>query len=498
MEVVPMFIEKAKLIHGETYDYSKVVYVNNKTKVKIICSKHGEFEQTPDSHLGGCGCKRCGYERIAASPNLKPPQYVNEANRYDTGKFVERAKSVHGGKYGYGLVEYVNTHTKVKITCPDHGEFEQTPNGHLLGRGCRKCSHGLFRSQQTLTSAEFVRRANKIHGSKYDYGTVSYSGTYDKVTIGCPEHGQFEQSPTHHLQGMGCMKCNSASSKQEFWVEALLLEYGVEFVKKDRRTISPLELDFYLPTYGIAIEVNGLRWHSEKFVTSDYHYKKHLMCKEKGVRLIHLYEDEIRAEARVKHYLLSQLRIVETERARKCEVVELGTEECSEFLNKYHLLGAVGSRVKLGLKAYGVLIGVMCFNPPSSSRGVSFAGDHYELTRACFSKLVTGGSAKLFKHFVKSYRPSRVFTYSDNDKFTGSGYRAVGFENVASVKFDYKTVWRAGQLDYRRPKQYSRKSNLYKLFGVQPGTEHEICLNNGVYRIYDSGKEKWEWVSKEQ
>ena len=118
------FIRRAKEVHGDKYDYSKVEYVNKSTKVKIICPIHGEFEQIPDSHLHGHGCHKC----------------VN-CKQLTTEEFIHRAKEVHGDKYDYSKVEYINSHTKVKIICPIHGEFEQEPNSHLEGKGCPNCYH---------------------------------------------------------------------------------------------------------------------------------------------------------------------------------------------------------------------------------------------------------------------------------------------------------------------------------------------------------------------
>ena len=118
------FIEKARKIHGNKYDYSKVNYVNNRTKICIICPKHGEFWQTPLNHLKGYGCQKCWEDK----------QYLTEQG------FIEKARKIHGNKYDYSKVNYVNNHTKVCIICPNHGEFWQTPNDHLSGHGCKYCN----------------------------------------------------------------------------------------------------------------------------------------------------------------------------------------------------------------------------------------------------------------------------------------------------------------------------------------------------------------------
>ena len=123
------FIEKAKAIHGDRYDYSKVEYSNNRTKVCIICPVHGEFWQTPHTHLQGCGCPAC---------------YGTKKRTKE--EFVEEARKIHGDRYDYSRVEYINNKTPVCIICPEHGEFWQKPMNHLAGCGCPEC--GLGRSKQ--------------------------------------------------------------------------------------------------------------------------------------------------------------------------------------------------------------------------------------------------------------------------------------------------------------------------------------------------------------
>ena len=121
------FIQRANAIHNNKYDYSKVNYKDCNTKVCIICPEHGEFWQTPKQHLKGYGCKKCA-------------SALSSSKRSSTKEdFIERAKLVHGDKYDYSKVEYVNNSTPVCIICPTHGEFYQSPKSHLNGSGCPKC-----------------------------------------------------------------------------------------------------------------------------------------------------------------------------------------------------------------------------------------------------------------------------------------------------------------------------------------------------------------------
>ena len=189
------FIRKAKEVHGDKYDYSKVEYVNGKTKVCIICPMHGEFWQRPGGHLGGKGCPRCGVAKRSTSKSST------------TEEFVRKAKEIHGDKYDYSKVEYTKAQTKVCIICPEHGEFWQTPNGHLSGAGCPKCADIIKKLKQVMPVEDFIKKAQEVHCYKYDYSKVEYVNSKTKVCIICPEHGEFWQAPSEHLSGKGCAKC---------------------------------------------------------------------------------------------------------------------------------------------------------------------------------------------------------------------------------------------------------------------------------------------------
>lgn len=177
------------MVHRDKYDYSKVVYVNNRTKSIIICPKHGDFLQTPNDHLREKGCPRCGYEKISIlkSSNLT--------------EFMAASVKKHALKFDYSEFVYTNSHTNGKIKCPIHGIFSQSPNAHLAGKGCPKCA-GF-----TITTDEFINKSKQIHHNKYDYSIAKYKDCYNKIDIICPFHGIFHQRSSEHLVGKGCRKC---------------------------------------------------------------------------------------------------------------------------------------------------------------------------------------------------------------------------------------------------------------------------------------------------
>lgn len=189
------FIEKAKLIHGVKYDYSKVKYIGTNSKVVIICPNHGDFEQTPHNHLADQGCAACG--SIKTGSKIKS----------NTKDFIIKALEIHRDKYDYSKVNYTHSQEKVIIICPTHGEFTQQPTEHLRGRGYNKCG-SLVAAESTKKSNEiFIQECINTHGYKYDYSKSIYVNAVTKVLIICPEHGEFYQRPSSHTEGQSCPAC---------------------------------------------------------------------------------------------------------------------------------------------------------------------------------------------------------------------------------------------------------------------------------------------------
>ena len=177
-------IEECIKVHGETYDYSKSVYINSTTKMIIICKNHGDFEQKLNEHLRGYGCVSC-----------------SGTKKKTTSQYIEDAIKKHGDKYDYSLVEYINSTSLITIVCKTHGPFQQVAKEHLR-YGCSGCSGNKKKDTPT-----FIKEAIKIHGNVYDYSKVEYINHNTPVTIICKLHGEFKQSPGHHLDASNCKKC---------------------------------------------------------------------------------------------------------------------------------------------------------------------------------------------------------------------------------------------------------------------------------------------------
>lgn len=242
------FIEKAFMIHGNSYDYSLFIYKGNKIKSNIKCKVCSNiFQQTPNNHLKGQGCPKCKYIKIG---NIK---------RLTLKEFIEKARLIHGDKYDYSKVIYINAVNKICIVCHNHGEFWQTPNAHLSNRGCPICKSVKIGNLTRLTLKQFIEKARAIHGDKYDYSEVIYNGIFNKVCIICSIHGEFWQTAHNHLNGQGCPSCNS--SKGEQTIKNILDKHNINYIREYKlpEILINYEIDFYLPDYNLLIEFHGIQ-----------------------------------------------------------------------------------------------------------------------------------------------------------------------------------------------------------------------------------------------
>ena len=176
-------------IHKNKYDYSKAVYLDSKTKMIIICPDHGEFEQSHNKHgTTKQGCPKCAHSA-----------------KHNTTSFITKAKETHGDTYDYSKTVYLGVFKPVTIVCKIHGEFTQQPTNHFAGKGCDKCAKADQGLRRRLPFTEFKEKANAVHQNKYFYR--NYTKASNKVTITCPDHGDFEQAGIDHLTGRACPKC---------------------------------------------------------------------------------------------------------------------------------------------------------------------------------------------------------------------------------------------------------------------------------------------------
>jgi hypothetical protein len=279
------------------YTYDNVDYKGTDKKVLITCPIHGDFPQSPNSHLAGNGCRKCYDDK--------------KSNVTD---FIKKAQQVHQNpdgtpKYTYDNVDYIdNKKTKVQITCPIHGDFPQSPSSHLSGSGCDKC----YKDRLKSFANDFIKKAQQVHqnpdGSpKYTYDNTNYVSSRLDVMITCPIHGDFPQPPKRHLQGAGCPDCNESKGEKE--IKRILYEKNIKYIpfKKYDDCIShrsktgvskkcaKLIFDFYLPDFNTLVEFDG-KYHFSGKVYSNQDYigsvlndrEKNKYTKLNGIKLIRI------------------------------------------------------------------------------------------------------------------------------------------------------------------------------------------------------------------
>lgn len=538
-------IEKFQQVHGNKYDYSQVDYVNSTKKVKIICPDHGEFLQYPFNHIKGVGCPSCGGNKRLTTEEYKKQlrlkykdsdiildkvKYVNnhtmvtlicpehgEFERLPSSlsqnmecpecqkqrlhdKFVKPQHEVlrdfrfiHGYKYDYTHMNYVNSETKIKIICPDHGEFEQTPGDHSQGQGCPVCSTiAMWDTRGRMTTETWIDKANVTHGGIYDYSESEYAGAHEKVRIICKKHGVFYQDASAHINGQGCPECGHEITHSANEIE--LFEYIKSLLPNDiirigdRKIIAPMEVDVYIPSKNIAFEFDGLYWHSEaKIKDHKYHLKKTVLCNAKNVQLIHIFEDEWKdnpeiVKSRIKSLLgISDMKIS----ASKCKVKQITVSDARDFLDNNHLQGNCQSKYRYGLFYKDELCAVMTFGHLRKNLNGHGGENDYELLRFC-NKLncnVVGGASKLLAHFIKDYQPSTLLSYADKRWGAGNLYNKLGFKWSHDSPPSYFYV-----VKNKRENRFKyRKSELIKEGFDKDMSEHDIMLSRGIYRIYDCG-----------
>jgi hypothetical protein len=349
----------------EPYDYNLVNLQNMRTPVDIFChekdecgEEHGKWPQKPDHHLSGTGCPKC-YGGVKM--DLK--RFKCKAHAVHDAKRIEQGKK----PYEYDKVNYVNNKIKVLITCPEHGDFPQAPNEHLIGKGCKKCA-----GNEKSNTNEFIQKAKMVHNEKrkinkkepYDYSEVNYVNAHTKVVIICDvkyenneKHGPFLQRPDDHLKGSGCPTCSELKSETD--IKLILsknnIKFETQFIYKDctsfkksskNKICKTLKFDFYLPKFNTLIEFDGFFHFNKKYGTNNDFMSRVLNDREKNsytyfknIKLIRIsYFDSKNLEEEIRNGLLSkdQLYLSKSYGKHKTGWVNDKFQPTTKFLEKYN------------------------------------------------------------------------------------------------------------------------------------------------------------------
>ena len=486
------FIDKCHKIHKERYDLSNIKYVNAKTNIEVRCHIHGSFYPSPVNFIHGkTGCPACAGRGV---------------------DWIERFIKVHGGKYDYSKFIYRDYKKKVIIVCSTHGEFLQTPDNHYRNaQGCPKCKGNRIQVSKQMSFQEFVDRANKKHDSKFTYSYTKWTNVNTGTVVVRCEHGENTQTPVNHLSGkVPCLKCGNTKSKPEIDV-ADFLKIFTTVIQRDRTLLKPKELDSYLPKEKLAVEFNGMYWHSHGDVDSELknknnHYNKYLSCAEKGVRLLTIYESEWKDhQYAIKRLLRNAVGKSKGKlMARKCELKKVEHKDAKDFYEKYHPQGGAGNGNHYGLYWKNKLVACMRFTYGANDRGAGAATRVWTLSRYATRTTISGGASKLFKAFIQERNPAEVKSFSDNRYFSGAMYTQLGFDLIEETPPDYQ-VW-SPKIGVKPKSHYQRRHIAQRLKDhnspdnydatSDSRTEREMTYLMGARRIYDCGKKKWVWKNQ--
>ena len=493
------FVAKAKEAHGDLYSYPKQEYISNKNKLKIICSKHGEFLQKPDAHISGKGCPECANDAKRAR-NIVVSAITKESL---LDRLIQSNQS-----WEYDLSSFKGMARNLKAVCPEHGQFYSTPNNMLRNSGCPGCGKKKMIAASTarrLTTEQWIEKAKIVHGEKYLYCDTIYDAN-GKMSVQCPKHGEFLTTSDHVYQATGCPRCSIHLSKAEDEIANLLKIY-TKVEQRNRTIIKPLELDIFLPEHGVAIEYCGEYWHSygdseaEKLGMGK-HYKKYALCAKMGIRLITIFESEwANRRNAIKRILLNSIgktrgRLM----ARKCDIRRPQSAEAKNFFESYHPQGGNGNGEHYALYHKGKMVACMRFTLGANDRGVD-SERVWTLSRYATRVNVVGGASRLFNAFLIERDPGVVKSFSDNRYFEGEMYKRLGFELESELPPDYM-VW-SSKIGLKPKSYYQRKLIPQRLCdhriddSFNPDedkrTEAEMTYLMKCRRIYDCGKKRWVW-----
>lgn len=479
------FEQKVILTHGDVFNFTKTEYVNNKTKVIVTCKKHGDFSCKPDNLLIGKGCPECKKDKISNRLRKTFPEFVKVANEK------------HSSRYTYDPVSFDSSRTdeKIKISCPQHGDFWQTRASHLQGCGCPLCARPKVRRLSTFDVTQKVT----LRGFTLEY--YDNSSVSNKSMFRCENGHTWEASYNNVVNNnSGCPKCaNWGPSSAENEIFSLVKNLCGDAVQSDRTVLCPKELDIYIPSKKVAIEFNGVYWHSTKIVGRGYHREKRKNCDALGIRLISVSEqDWVDRRGQVESIIISALggHFGKRINARQCEIIEVDNRTYRDFMVSHHIQGYAHAPYKFGLvhPVHG-LVSVMSFRQIKHGANNGW----WDMVRYATSCNVRGGQSKLFSHASESLKMTQCQSFVDCDYFTGNSYVNSGFvldsDKTVSYKIWHRKLgWMSRQAWWKANiPQTLRKLGLPEGIFDENKTQNEMIDDAGALIIENSGTKRYVW-----
>lgn len=340
-----------------------------------------------------------------------------------------------------------------------------------------------------------LKKITESHLKTHNLNTESYRLKYKEEVLSSLDN--IEKCKLLYENNRDKINIKTKCSKAESEIYNHILTIDENTKSSVKNIISPYELDIYSEKYKIAIEYNGLAYHSEKFGNkkTNYHLNKTKMCEEKGIRLIHIFEDEWVFKKDIVISKLNTLFLNNTESigARKCDIKIISTEQKNNFLDSNHIQGSDKSLYKIGLYYSEELVAVMTFCKPRVFMGTNQIKEGcFELSRYATSKNIVGGASKLLKYFINNYKPTQIISYADRRWSTNIGdtmYDKIGFTKDRVNKPNY---WYLKSYKVRYHRFNFTKNNIVKKLNGNPDkTEVQNMFDLGYDRIWDCGTIKY-------
>jgi hypothetical protein len=481
-----------------------------------------------------CICDKCGIEKTIMYQkyikNIKNGGYYSCSSKCSQDKVKSTSKSKYGEEYYTKTKEYSNRSKKTnnekynsdfyltsdvgknkieKIINDKYGvknpfesneikEIIKIKNKQKWGNENPSKNEEIKKQISVSNKKSWDNKFKDYYKEKYNLDIISSSKLEYNILCGeCNTNfsiNRFLLSNRILLKTKLCTNCNpinSSSGKENSLKDFIKEIYPNEIVFNSKKIIPPYELDIYIPELKLAIEFNGLYWHSDIFKDKYYHSNKWKMCKDKEIQLIQIWEDDWTYKTSIVKSILKNNMFLTKYKigARNCEIKLINNKDAKSFLIENHLKGNYNSKFNLALYFNGEIKSLMTFGKLRKSLGSSISEDNYELIRFCNKKdySIIGAASKLLKYFIKNFNPGKIITYHDKSLGLNSFYEKIGFELIEETKIDYyyvKSGIRVHRYNFRKDKLIS--------MGFDPNkTELKITKQLEIPRIFGAGNIKY-------
>lgn len=483
------WLSKFKAVHGDTYVYSGVSYRESSAVVEYFCEHHGDIEQNAQAHLRGLGCPKCSKGSAGAR------------RRTTESAWFTKFRAAHGDSYAYLQIQYPpagSGEALVTYTCPQHGQVQQSARNHANGHGCPHCGAASSASARTLGLDEWTPRFKEAHAERYEYlEMLRDKGKPAQVLYRCPSHGHTMQVAADHAAGHGCQACGPAGTFGNRYTREIA-EYmeslGLETRSEHSFPGSRKRWDVVVPEARLAIEFDGIYFHSEKFSSNRGYMKgKADEAASNGFRQINIWEDEwYNKNGIVKRLLASAAGKLSDRKVfgRKLKTTRISHSAAKTFMEANHIQGFAPGSHYIALTESDEVVACMVYSYRAGGRDTKITDCCVEIQRYATSVSVVGGFQKLLKFLLCDTSIRSVVSYSDPRIFTGNMYLQAGFTKHQEGSPDYCYVKSRVRVSKRSRQKSWFKAHPEALYDPTL-TESELATLNGYHRLWFRGKVKW-------